>query len=213
MCPQKVVMDGNDSEGRVIQPVEFLHKDFIGVWDGVIPEDFCEFILNFMDTSSFVLTRDYSFVQDKQINLQAFDPGAAEYIYEGITHCLRKYVERYPYLSNFDHHSSLCLLQKTEPKQGYHPFHCEDTTWDGAQRTLAWMVYFNDVEEGGETEWLHQQLKIQPKAGRVVIWPGSFTHLHRGNPPMENKYIATGWFASNQGWFKHEVQTMRRDTN
>jgi hypothetical protein len=75
------------------------------------------------------------------------------------------------------------------------------------------MVYFNDVEEGGETEWLYQQLKIQPKAGRVVIWPGSFTHMHRGNPPMENKYIATGWLASNQGWFKHEIQTMRRDTN
>ena len=166
-----------------------------------------------MDTSSYVLSRKYSFVQDKQCNLQAFDPGSAEYLYEGLEHCLKKYIEWYPYLSNFNHHSSVTLLQKTEPKQGYHPFHCEDTTWDAAQRTLAWMVYFNDVEEGGETEWLYQQLKIQPKAGRVVIWPGSFTHLHRGNPPMSNKYIATGWFASNQGWFKHEVQTMRRDSN
>tara|TARA_X000000368_G_C23055124_1_gene723482 strand:+ start:3486 stop:4121 length:636 start_codon:yes stop_codon:yes gene_type:complete len=211
MCPQEV--NSNSEEDRVIQPVEFLHQDFIGIWDEVIPEDFCEFIINYMDTSSFVLSRDYSFVQDKQINLQAFDPGAAGFIYDGVTHCVKKYVERYPYLSNFDHHSSLCLLQKTEPKQGYHPFHAEDTTWDGSTRTLAWMVYFNDVEEGGETEWLYQQLKIKPKAGRVVIWPGSFTHMHRGNPPMENKYIATGWLASNQGWFKHEIQTMRRDTN
>ena len=31
----------------------------------------------------------------------------------------------------------------------------------------------------------------------VVIFPGSFTHLHRGNPPYEAKYIATGWLASN----------------
>ena len=57
------------------------------------------------------------------------------------------------------------------------------------------MVYLNDVEEGGETEFLYQQLKIKPSKGRVVIWPGSFTHLHRGNPPMSTKYIATGWFA------------------
>ena len=207
MCPQKVVMDGNDSEGRSIQPVELLHQDFIGVWDDVIPDDFCQYIINFMDTSSYVLPREFSHVQDKQVNLQAFDPNSAEYLYDLITHCLKKYIDRYPYLSNFNHHSSVTLLQKTEPKQGYHPFHCEDTTWDSAQRTLAWMVYFNDVEEGGETEWLYQQLKVKPKAGRVVIWPGAFTHLHRGNPPMSDKYIATGWYVSSQGMYEHEVSS------
>ncbi len=54
------------------------------------------------------------------------------------------------------------------------------------------MVYLNDVDSGGETEFLYQQLKIKPKRGRVVIWPGSFTHLHIGNHPMSDKYIHTG---------------------
>ena len=39
--------------------------------------------------------------------------------------------------------------------------------------------------------------KIKPKSGRVVIFPASFTHLHRGKPPYETKYIATGWLATN----------------
>ena len=30
------------------------------------------------------------------------------------------------------------------------------------KRTLAWMVYLNDVEEGGETEFLYQELKLKP---------------------------------------------------
>ena len=53
------------------------------------------------------------------------------------------------------------------------------------------------MDESGETEFLYQKQKIVPKAGRVIIFPGSFTHLHRGNPPYEPKYIATGWLASN----------------
>ena len=59
-------------------------------------------------------------------------------------------------------------------------------------------MYFNDINDSGETEFLYQKQKIKPKAGRVVIFPGSFTHLHRGNPPYQTKYIATGWIASNE---------------
>jgi hypothetical protein len=56
------------------------------------------------------------------------------------------------------------------------------------------MVYLNDVEEGGETEFLYQGLKIKPEKGTLVVWPSSYTHVHRGNPPYSNdKYIITGW--------------------
>jgi len=49
------------------------------------------------------------------------------------------------------------------------------------------------------TTFLYQQLKVKPKKGTVVIWPGSYTHLHRGNPPMSDKYIATGWYQGSIG--------------
>ena len=64
---------------------------------------------------------------------------------------------------------------------------------------MAWMVYLNDVEEGGETEFLYQKLKVKPSKGTILIWPGCYTHLHRGNTPMTNKYIATGWWQGNIG--------------
>ena len=69
------------------------------------------------------------------------------------------------------------------------------------------MIYLNDVEEGGETEWLYQQLKIKPKKNTAVIWPGSFTHLHRGNPPISGtKYILTGWFTSTSMMSKFTIK-------
>jgi hypothetical protein len=56
------------------------------------------------------------------------------------------------------------------------------------------MAYLNDVEEGGETEFLYQKKRVKPVKNRVVVWPAGFTHTHRGNPPLSNaKYIITGW--------------------
>jgi len=85
-------------------------------------------------------------------------------------------------------------VQKTEPNEGYHVWHYENSSQEYAQRVLAWTIYLNDVEEGGETEFLHQSYRAKPKAGKLVLWPAGFTHLHRGNPPLSGtKWLATGW--------------------
>ena len=85
-------------------------------------------------------------------------------------------------------------LQKTKPGEGYHAWHCESDNKNISHRVLAWMVYLNNVEEGGETEFLYQHLRIKPKKGTLLIWPTGFTHTHRGNPPLiGDKYVLTGW--------------------
>ena len=57
------------------------------------------------------------------------------------------------------------------------------------------MTYLNNVTDKGETEFLHQKLKIKPEIGKTLIWPTDFTHTHRGIPsPTQEKYIVTGWF-------------------
>ena len=56
-------------------------------------------------------------------------------------------------------------------------------------------LFLNDVDEGGELEFLHQGIRIKPRKGDFVVWPAYFTHLHRGNPPLKDeKWIVTGWF-------------------
>jgi hypothetical protein len=181
------------------RPTASINQDFIMAWDNIVPDKFCDWLIDYLDNAAYLNPRRNNYLSDKQVEMHNFSPGEAEYLQNLVNDCAIEYINEYPYLRSFPYCSSCVLLQKTEPKEGYHAFHSEDTTWNGQMRTLAWMVYLNDVDEGGETEYLYQQLKVKPKRGRIVIWPGSFTHLHRGNPPMSNKYIATGWYAGCQG--------------
>ena len=180
-------------------PPEFDITDFICVFPDAVEPTFCDYLCQYVDQASQVAPRNFTHVKDKQICLDAFSPGEAKGLMEYVNGCLFYYINEFSYLTNFSYISALVLLQKTEPTQGYHMFQGENINWNVSDMTLAWMVYLNDVEEGGETEWLYQQRKIKPEKGTVVIWPGSFTHLHRGNPPMSEKYIATGWYQGNIG--------------
>ena len=86
-------------------------------------------------------------------------------------------------------------IQKTLPTEGYHVWHIEHGKGnDNEPRAFVFSIYLNDVEEGGETEFLHFSKRVKPKTGRIVIWPAAFPYLHRGNPPLSGeKYILTSW--------------------
>jgi hypothetical protein len=86
-------------------------------------------------------------------------------------------------------------IQKTLPTEGYHVWHIEHGKgFSNEPRAFVFSVYLNDIKEGGETEFLHFSKRVQPKTGRIVIWPAGFPYLHRGNPPLAGeKYILTSW--------------------
>jgi hypothetical protein len=92
-------------------------------------------------------------------------------------------------------HFTCLKLQKTLPTEGYHVWHIEHGKGHSySNRAFVFSVYLNDVEEGGETEFLHFSKRIKPKTGRIVIWPAAFPYVHRGNPPLSGKkYILTSW--------------------
>ena len=90
-------------------------------------------------------------------------------------------------------------IQKyTSNRGGYHHWHseiCADRQ-DGEtlHRALFFILYLNDVDEGGETEFFYQKKSVRPEKGRIVISPADFTHTHKGHIPVSNdKLIATSW--------------------
>jgi hypothetical protein len=92
-------------------------------------------------------------------------------------------------------HYTVLKIQKTLPTEGYHVWHIEHGRgFSNEPRALVFSIYLNDVKEGGETEFLHQSMRVQPKKGRIVIWPAGFPYVHRGNPPLKGeKYFLTSW--------------------
>jgi hypothetical protein len=92
-------------------------------------------------------------------------------------------------------HFTTLKIQKTLPTEGYHVWHIEHGKgFDNEPRAFAFSIYLNNVDEGGETEFLHFSKRVKPKTGRIVIWPAAFPYLHRGNPPLSGeKYILTSW--------------------
>ena len=174
------------------------YDNFIGIYTDAVPRSFCNWLKEYMDNSS-LCSFDSSQVKDKRISMEAFSPKEAAELMNYVNNCLVRYSNEYPYIKGSNYISANVNLQKTSPTEGYHVFHSENHAWLAVDRTLAWMVYLNTVPEGGETEWLYQKKRVSPEKGTVVIWPGGFTHLHRGNPPMTDKYIATGWYQACSG--------------
>lgn len=85
----------------------------------------------------------------------------------------------------------------------YNYWHCEvfpqKVGTEALHRSLLFMFYLNDVDEGGETDFYYQNKRVQPREGRMVVAPAYFTHTHRGRTPQSNdKYILTSWVLLNQ---------------
>lgn len=65
-----------------------------------------------------------------------------------------------------------------------------DAIYEVANRYLVFLWYLNDVDEGGETEFLDLGVKISARAGRLVVFPPYWMYQHAGLPPLSgDKYI------------------------
>jgi prolyl 4-hydroxylase len=72
----------------------------------------------------------------------------------------------------------------------------------GGQRSWTAMAYLNDVEEGGQTDFLNLGVKVPPQKGALLLWnnvtpegePNHYT-LHYARPVSKGvKYVFTKWF-------------------
>jgi hypothetical protein len=96
--------------------------------------------------------------------------------------------------STVKHGFHMLRLQKTPIGGGFHTWHYENFNLETSSRLVTFQLYLNDVDDGGETEFLYFHKRYKPKAGTLLIWPSTYSHTHRGNPPLSNsKYIITGW--------------------
>ena len=183
---------------------------FIEEYNNVLPQDFCERAIKYFE---FASQNGYTKTRQEHDNARKLDKdGSVLFLPESyplehtsgelmsqfsnvLWSSYRHYADKYPILKDMGSHSCYGMkIQKVEAGQGYHIWHCETFNRTDSSRILAWIAYLNDDFEAGETEFLYQQQRIKPSQGSIVMSPAGFTHVHRGNPPINGtKYIITGW--------------------
>jgi len=190
--------------------------EHIALFKNVYPEGYCQHLISEFDRLELhgVGSNRQKGEQalkhvkdDYQINLQLRnhnlilfnDQNTEGMFFDGLQRCYDEYTEKYSVLKNNGSiRATVMKLQRTSPGGGYHIWHCEQGPGAEASRVVVYMLYLNSLppEEGSETKFLYQKKRFSPVENTMVIWPASYTHVHRGNPVLGNthKYIVTGWF-------------------
>ena len=85
------------------------------------------------------------------------------------------------------------MVQKYEPN-GFYNWHHDWCMNEGWSRIYTYIWYINTIkeEDGGWTEFI-DGTRIQPKVGSILLFPATWTYVHRGYTTKVSKYIVTGW--------------------
>lgn len=199
----------------------YQFENFIGIFDSVLDSEECQRITkhfelvrsvklsqsrqqinpqikkNQKDTDNYFLSSTAGMAnQGVEDIISSADSWIFEKFKTAVWSCYNLYSEKFGVFHDLASHaiSGSVKIQKTEKSQGYHVWHCENDCIKTGNRVALIILYLNDLDEGGETEFLYQSLRIAPRAGRMIICPSDWTHTHRGNPPLQGeKYIITTW--------------------
>ena len=185
--------------------------NFVATFDFAMSDELCDYAINHFDYAKdmglvysrqhvegipSVAKKDETYfpVDEENEEMQISNSRIFSELKNVLTTATNMYVQEYSSLSNMEYKYNTFRLQKTGIGGGYHMWHHERGDQENSTRFLAAILYLNDVEEGGETEFLYQHKRVKPRKGTLVMWPAGFTHTHRGNPPISNeKYIITTW--------------------
>ena len=188
-------------------------EQFIGIYPNAISKEICSNMVKWFDMlSEYGLTM--STTEDVEMTLPGisrtdelihvpsgipstcFARAPVKEIWTSLLDCYKNYEKEFSILLPLTSHSF--KIHRVQPTGGYHMWHHEHHYGLASDRVLAWMIVLEAPKSGGETEFLFQSMRVEPKVGQVTIWPAAFTHKHRGNPPLEcRKTYATGWFVNN----------------
>ena len=181
-----------------------FESDLIRRYRGAFSKDECKEIIDYINffEDNQILEYDKSALEledHKIVNVTYdYDLGAssklATMLFPGFKPCVTEYLESISILRSKKFLLHDLKLKKIPAGGGFHNWHYENGSLSVAARQFVVQLYLNDDFDGGETEFLYQQRREEAVAGDIIIFPASYTHTHRGNPPLGgDKYIATSW--------------------
>ena len=170
--------------------------DLIYVVQNQLEKDFCKHVIEKFKTDEDkyqgLIGRglDLNVKQSMDLTISDNDDWKEEdeVFFQSLTKNLQAYKDWVPYPYEYyvcdrEIEDSGYQIQETQPG-GFYKWHHDGL----GSRMLTFIWYLNDITEGGYTEF-NTGFKVQPEAGKLVIFPGLWPWVHRGvAPKSEVKY-------------------------
>jgi hypothetical protein len=181
-----------------------IWDNYIG-FDYLIPPEVCQNIIKFGEDkikANFGKVEDREKRKDISVFLEVHESYTKSKEYTIVNNAIRMAFKEFcdNFLISRDYNNYTLQshkFQKGEAGGGFYKWHFEADGLDVKNRAFTWMIYLNTIENGGCTEFIKNKteiIKIKPEVGKFVFWPAGETHMHRGEPDLqETKYILTGW--------------------
>lgn len=183
-----------------MRPYSF--ENFIFVCDEVLPSSQCAHLIDLFEQDARVQagqvvdhlgkrTQSADKVSDDLV-MAPEGPWAEHYqtLHQAVAGFVRVYAEQSPALQVAPLVWPAYKIQRYAKDKGYFRWHFDALGPGAFERVLGLILYLNDVETGGETQFYHQQVQVSPVAGRGILFPAGWTHMHCGTVPTSSaKYI------------------------
>lgn len=182
--------------------------DFILVCDQVLPQALCEQLIRLFRKDERVqagqvvdhLGRKSASLDKVSEDLVMAPEGVwqAPYkaVHDAVTTFVSAYAEHSPALQVAPLQWPAYKIQRYPRDKGYFTWHFDALGPGAFDRVLGLIIYLNDVKVGGETQFYHQKKQITPVAGRGLLFPAAWTHMHCGVMPTSNSKFIISSFVS-----------------
>ena len=133
------------------------------------------------------------------------DPQLEEKILAKVHGCYESYARKHFILQDMEHlYTRSFKYHHVRPGGGYHDWHTENMNTGTIERQMVFHIALNTTGDEGALEFLNWKRKVKPVRGNIVLWPASWTHVHRGDAMKTmHKHYITGWLTySGKGTFK-----------
>ena len=181
------------------------NSDFIEIYDNVLSVNECDALIHLFNRSQkipgvVVVGSEWQTKPEVKKGVEVDDPRfskgdpISQIIKPSLFNVLAKYLNKYPEfdkdLGKWEYDDGFTFKKFEGEDDGFKQWHCEQIP-GCTSRILVWMFYLNDAESGTE---FRRFPTVRAKMGRVILWPASWTHIHRSQLPNKGvKYIVSGW--------------------
>ncbi len=181
-------------------------KDFIKIYDGAIPSNWCQKIITAFDTDDEHHikstigsggTDDYREAIEMNCTKRVQSSPKWDSIMRVLNHHAAESYKRYRSDIEKDGFPKEQLFKTVTLEQWrmhrydknthYYKEHIDSIESTTAIRMLVLLYYLNTVEEGGETSFDSIKMKVKPVEGRLVVAPTWFGYPHSAEIPISNK--------------------------